>query len=184
MTHNSSAPDSAADASSLRQALDAACQHYATVRLQDIASTGSRFSWFRGHPALEQAESAYRNALLALLFAMPEGEAIAAYLQSAEAFAWQQVTCLSMGIDLWAGKPGRNFLQFRSDEAKVAALGFRTVPLRELRNSLAFPRVSHHYPMAVFAQFVVRRAPGEELVLHAEQLLLHSPRAASMVAVA
>lgn len=167
---------------SLRSALDAAAEDYERVRHQEIARTGSRFSVYRGHPALEAAEERYQLAFLAHLQCVPEQAELLQYWRSVEAFAYQQIFCISTGIDLWAGKPGkRTFCLWKRAEEVIASKGYRPVGLREVRNSLPFPRVSRHFPRKVYLEYLGRVAPEETTVLQSHELLRQNMRAAGIL---
>lgn len=167
---------------SFRQALDAAAEDYERVRQQEIARTGSRFSVYRGHPVLEEAEERYQQAFLASVQDLPEQAELLRYWRSAEAFAYQQKFCTATGIDLWAGKPGkRTFCEWQSAEKVIASLGYRPVGLREVRNSLPFPRVSRHFPRKVYLDYLARITSGETQVLHSDELLRQNVRAAGIL---
>lgn len=180
--NESSGTTSGATLLSLKIALDAAAGDYERVREQEIVRTGSRFSVYRGHPALEEAEERFKQAFLAYLQAVPEQTELLQYWRSAEAFAYRQVFCISTGIDLWAGKPGRRtFLEWKSAEEVIASRGFRPLGLREVRNSLPFPRVSRHFPRKVYLDYLDRVASGEQAVLHSHELLRQNVRAAGFL---
>ena len=137
---------------------------------------------YRGHPALEAAEERYQLAFLAHLQCVPEQAELLQYWRSVEAFAYQQIFCISTGIDLWAGKPGkRTFCLWKRAEEVIASKGYRPVGLREVRNSLPFPRVSRHFPRKVYLEYLGRVAPEETTVLQSHELLRQNMRAAGIL---
>lgn len=167
MTFESTTASKASVASldSLHQALLDAADNYNKARKHEIA-TCRQFSVYRGHPALDEAEARYRDAFMAVLAGTDDNAPMLEYVRAIEAFAWQDKNCLAMGIDIWAGKSGRcAFRHWQRTEMEIAARGYRTVPLRETRNSVPFPRVSHYFPQAIYSLFLCRREQGEEIVL-------------------